>query len=41
VQTVKRTLDQRERMVAFARTAQGLEPAELQRRFIDEFGGEG
>jgi hypothetical protein len=41
VQTVKRSLCERERMIEFARAAQGLEPAELQRRFIDEFGGEG
>jgi hypothetical protein len=41
VPTVKRSLRERERMIAFASAAQGLEPAELQRRFIDEFGGEG
>ena len=40
VQTVRRSLLQRERLIAFARTAQGLEPEELQRRFLDEFGGE-
>src|SRR4051794_14588656 len=40
VPAVKRALDQRERFVVFARAAQGLEPAELQRRFIEEFGGE-
>lgn len=39
VPAVKRALDQRERFIAFARAAQGVEPAELQRRFIDEFGG--
>ena len=37
-QTVERSLRQRERMIAFAVGAQGLEPAELQRRFLDEFG---
>jgi hypothetical protein len=41
VQTVRRSLGERERIIEFARAAQGLEPAELQRRFIDEFGGEG
>ena len=41
VSTVKRALRQRERMIAFACAAQGLEPAELQRRFLDEFGGGG
>ena len=41
VPTVQRALRQRERMIAFACAAQGLEPAELQRRFIDEFGDEG
>ena len=40
VQTVQRSLRQRDRMIEFARTAQGLEPEELQRRFLDEFGGE-
>jgi hypothetical protein len=39
--TVKRTLHQRERMIEFAVGAQGLPPAELQRRFLDEFGGTG
>jgi hypothetical protein len=38
VATVKRTLRQRERMIEFAVGSQGLEPAELQRRFVDEFG---
>jgi hypothetical protein len=41
VQTVKRVLRQRERMIAFVCPAQGVEPEELQRRFLDEFGGEG
>ena len=39
--TVKRSLHQRERMIEFAVGAQGLEPAELQRRFLDEFGRTG
>ena len=37
-ETVRRSLSQRDRMIAFAVAAQGLEPAELQRRFLDEFG---
>jgi hypothetical protein len=41
VPTVKRVLRQRERMIAFVCPAQGLEPEELRRRFLDEFGGEG
>jgi hypothetical protein len=39
--TVKRSLRQRERMIEFAVGAQGLEPRELQRRFLDEFGRTG
>jgi hypothetical protein len=39
--TVKRSLRQRERMTEFAVATQGLEPAELQRRFLDEFGRAG
>jgi hypothetical protein len=34
---VKASLDQRDRLVAFATRAQGMEPAELQRAFISEF----
>jgi hypothetical protein len=39
--TVERCLRRRERMIAFAVTAQGLEPAQLRRRFLDEFGSRG
>jgi hypothetical protein len=39
--TVKRSLSQCERMIEFAIGSQGLEPAELQRRFLDEFGRAG
>ena len=41
VGTVKQSLRQRERMIEFACAAQGLAPEELQRRFLDEFGGAG
>ena len=34
---VKESLDQRERLMAFATRAQGMEPAELQQAFIKEF----
>jgi hypothetical protein len=36
--TVKRSLRNRERMIEFARTSQGMEPAALQQRFLGEFG---
>jgi len=39
VGTVKRSLSQRERMIDFARTSQGLEPDALQQAFLREFGG--
>jgi hypothetical protein len=38
---VKRSLDERERVIEFARTAQGLDPAALQQRFLREFGDAG
>ena len=34
---VKASLDQRERLMAFATRAQGMEPAELQQAFLKEF----
>jgi hypothetical protein len=34
---VRASLDQRERMIAFAVRVQGLPPAELQRAFVEEF----
>lgn len=34
---VKASLDQRDRLVAFATRAQGMQPAELQQAFISEF----
>ena len=34
---VKASLDQRERLMDFATRAQGMEPAELQKAFIEEF----
>jgi hypothetical protein len=37
VSQVKASLDQRDRLVAFATRAQGMAPAELQRAFISEF----
>jgi hypothetical protein len=37
VSQVKASLDQRDRLVAFATRAQGMEPAELQQAFISEF----
>jgi len=37
VEQVRRTLDQRERMMAFATEHQGVPPAELQQAFIKEF----
>jgi hypothetical protein len=37
VSKVKASLDQRDRLVAFATRAQGMAPAELQRAFISEF----
>ena len=40
VQDVKRALDSRERLVAFAAEAQGLAPAELQERFRATFAGD-
>ncbi|MGI9097658.1 MAG: hypothetical protein ACR2H2_04050 [Solirubrobacteraceae bacterium] len=39
VGTVKRCLSQRERMIDFACTSQGLEPDALQQAFLREFGG--
>jgi hypothetical protein len=39
VATVRRALRERERMIAFAVAAQGLEPAALQRAFLAEFEG--
>ena len=41
VQDVERSLRQREKMIAFAVLAQGLEPEELQRAFVREFAGAG
>jgi hypothetical protein len=38
VQYVRESLAQRERVVAFAAHAQGLDPAALQQRFLAEFG---
>jgi hypothetical protein len=38
---VKRSLDSRDRMIEFARTSQGLDPAALQQRFLREFGDGG
>jgi hypothetical protein len=40
VDTVKRSLRQRERMIDFAVRSQGLEPAALQQAFLAEFGDE-
>ena len=37
VPKVKASLDQRERLMAFATRTQGMEPAELQQAFIEEF----
>ena len=37
---VKHCLHQRERMIEFAVAAQGLEPAALHKRFLDDFGDE-
>jgi hypothetical protein len=37
VSRIKASLDQRDRLVAFATRAQGMEPAELQRAFVSEF----
>ncbi|MGI8728994.1 MAG: hypothetical protein ACR2LK_03225 [Solirubrobacteraceae bacterium] len=37
VEQVRSSLDQRERMIAFATRAQGMQPAELQRAFVTEF----
>jgi hypothetical protein len=39
VDTVKRCLRQRDRMIDFACRSQGLEPAALQQAFLQEFGG--
>jgi hypothetical protein len=39
VADVRRALDQREKLVAFAEDAQGLQPADLQREFLARFGG--
>jgi len=39
VGTVRQSLRQRERMIEFAVASQGLEPEELQRAFLEEFGG--
>ena len=36
---VKASLDQRERLMAFATRTQGMEPAELQKAFVKEFSG--
>jgi hypothetical protein len=41
VGTVKRSLRQRERMIAFAVASQGLAPEALQQAFLAEFGGAG
>ena len=41
VGTVKRCLRQRDGMIEFARTSQGLERAALQQAFLREFGGTG
>jgi hypothetical protein len=41
VGTVKQCLRQRERMIAFALAAQGLEPEALQKAFLAELGGAG
>ena len=41
VQTVRRSLGQREQVVEFAIAAQGLAPEELQRGFLERFGGAG
>lgn len=41
VPTVRRVLQQRERLIEFACAAQGLAPEALQRRFLDEFGDAG
>jgi hypothetical protein len=38
--TIKRCLRQRERMIDFARSSQGLEPEALQQAFLRELGGE-
>jgi hypothetical protein len=39
VGTVKRSLSQREQMIEFARTSQGLEAEALQQAFLKRFGG--
>jgi hypothetical protein len=39
VATVKRRLAQRERMIEFARTSQGLHAGALQQAFLERFGG--
>jgi hypothetical protein len=36
---VRRALDQRQALIAFAQRAQGLAPADLQREFLDVLGG--
>lgn len=41
VNTVLHALDQRERMIGFASTSQGLEPQLLQQAFLREFGRRG
>lgn len=41
VGTVKRSLGQREQMIEFARTSQGLGAEALQQAFVQEFGGTG
>ncbi len=41
VRNVKQALRERDRMIAFAVASQGLEPAALQKAFVDEFGRAG
>jgi hypothetical protein len=41
VGTVKRSLAQREQLIAFAISSQGLGPEDLQQAFLKEFGGAG
>jgi hypothetical protein len=39
VSEVLRALDQRQKLIAFAQDAQALAPADLQRVFLERFGG--
>ena len=39
VREVRGALEQREKLIAFAQEAQGLQPADLQREFLERFGG--